>query len=103
MSGTTETCGVTHDCVAAGEEEKNPNALRLAWPQKVNALSEGRAVRVENFAGNNFALEGLSHNYSHVEDSERPVVLVRGTRSRASPASLPMGRAEGDGLDGARW
>ena len=92
MSGTTETCGVTHDSLAAKEEDK-----------KVNALSEGRDVRVENFVGKNFALEGLSHNYSHVEDSERPVVLVRGTRSGSSPASLPMGRAEGDGYDGTRW
>ena len=44
MSGTTETCGVTHDCVTAAKEDKNPNALRLAWPQKVNALSERRAL-----------------------------------------------------------
>lgn len=63
MSGVSETCGVTHDYVtAAKREEKKVNALRLAWPQKVNALFERTDARVENFVGKNFALEGLSHN-----------------------------------------
>ena len=52
MSGITETCGVTHDCVTAARREA----------KKVNALFEGSDARVENFVGKNFALEGLSHN-----------------------------------------
>ena len=45
MSGTSETCGVTHDSLAARREDKISNALL-----------KGRDARVENFAGQIFAL-----------------------------------------------